>query len=284
MKIVQISQIVFLLLATTGVAAQADFLSSALGVIAFGIDLVNTAVSVVIPGFNINVADVILTIVDVVSDLAELAGIDIPNSEAIAELICDPILTAIAAAATCTCLSDSSVEGSLTIGIKLDCTGTSEVCLEEPSFCGTPTFEGVLNVDLTKQGTTSGNYEFTVPSAKSCVDFNTTTSPAASQPFCIEIPISATITGSNFTNAVIELDNDKSITKLGDELCNANLIPCVDDEPLSIDIDCSNVATTGGVSGPDPDCLDLISFETITRRRTLSKQLHLDQLLDSSVN
>jgi len=277
------------MLTTTGVAADdtifaPDVLSSTVGVLSAIIDVVNDVVGAVIPGFNINVASVVLSILDFASSVTGLLGISIPDSASLTEQICNPLTTAIAAQATCTCDSDSSnVEGSFSLGIQLDCTGTSEVCLEDPAFCGTPTFEGVLNVDFTKQSVSNGNFVFTVPSAKSCVNFNAA-SPAASQPFCIDIPLSATITNDNFDDPVIELDNDSSVTKLGDELCNANVIPCVADQALSVDIDCSNVVTTGGVSGPDPACLDLISFAIVTSRRTLSKQLHLDQLLDSGMN
>jgi len=265
-------------------APPADALSTVLSVFGDITDVLNDVGSSIIPGFNINLVDVIGFIVTVVSDVAGAFGIAVPNFDSIVGDVCTPLKAAIAGSAVCECGLDSAGLGAISLGIRLSCTSATRVCMDTAeAFCGLPTFGGQLVLNMKEQSVATETFLITIPEATSCVNFEDSSS-AANDPFCISVPVTASIAGGDFANPVIALEGAEAVTTLGGNACGTTTLPCKDDVPLSIDIDCSNVQTTGTtpIPGPNPDCLDLVSFAPA--RRALSQQLHLDQLLDSSPN
>jgi len=266
-------------------APAPDVLSTLLSVVGDITNVVNDIGSAVIPEFNINLVDFIGVILTVVSDIGGIFGIDIPNFDSIVGEVCTPLTAAIAGSADCTCGKDSADLGAVSLGIRLNCTSATRVCIDAPNelFCGLPEFGGQLVLNLNEQSAATQDFFLKVPNATSCVNFEAT-SAGANDPFCISVPVTASITGGDFAAPTIALEGDAAVTTLGGTACSPTVLPCKDSVPLSIDIDCSNVQTTGTapINGPNPACLDLVSFAPA--RRALSQQLHLDQLLDSSPN
>lgn len=283
MKTPKFSRIaVLLLLAPAVVMGQADFLSSLISAVGDVVNVVNVIVgpvlSIINVDFELNVQTVIGTILDIVNIFVP----EVPSYGEIIEQICDPLQTQISdqgasIGLTCSC-GVAETASPVAVSVKVSCAATSIVCLND-DFCGPPTADATLNLDLGEQNIGESTYKIKASPANFCITkVGTEASPEV---LCADFPLQAAVTGGDFANPSLTIEEGTSVeyTKDGtSEECAAPTVPCSDTDPLTVQLDCS------AVGGPTSTCKTIFFEDAAAReRRALSgnSKTHLDTILNS---
>jgi len=276
MKIANFSTLsVFVLLMSAPVVMGQDFLASLIGALALVIDAVSSVTGVV--GINISVTDFLGELLNVLNAL----GVPVPNFDGVVDLVCDPLKDQVSSigesiGATCEC-EKVDVSGSFSIGIRVQCETTTEVCVDSATFCGSVSADVILNLNIAEQDISGQNFVINTDQAEFCL-----TETSSTNILCVDFPLKASITSGDFAGATLEVDEGTTATMtVGEEEteCPEPTVPCLETDPLTVLIDCS------AAGGPTTTCKTLF-FEDATpaaSRRALSgnSKMHLDTLLNS---
>lgn len=284
MKTPKFSRIaVLLLLAPAVVMGQGDVWSQLINIVGEVVSVVNAIAGPVLSVFNIDFEFNVQTVVGTFLDIVNTFIPEVPSYGQIIEQICVPLETQISdqgasIGLTCSCGVAETASGAVSVSIEVSCAATAEVCLTA-DFCGPPTADAILNLDLGEQNIGTSTYKITASPANFCIA--KTGTEASPEVVCADFPLQAAITAGDFANPSLTIEEGTSVeyTKDGtSEECAAPTVPCSDTDPLTVQLDCS------AVGGPTSTCKTIFFEDAAAReRRALSgnSKTHLDTILNS---
>jgi len=283
MKIANFSTLsVFVLLMSAPVAmgqADPDIVATLFGAVALFVNLANDIAgpiaNIVGIEFNISVTAILGTVLNILNAV----GIPVPDFDAAVDLICDPLKEEVASiganiGATCTC-EKVDVSDSVSIGIRVKCETDATVCVSEipNNFCGPVSSDVILNLNLAEQDIGGQNFVIGTDQAEFCI-----TEETSENILCVDFPLKASVTDGDFAGAALSVDSGTTATMTVGDVdteCPEPTVPCVDTDPLTVQIDCTEAG------GPKTTCKTLFFEDASRRALSGNSKMHLDTLLNS---
>jgi len=266
MKIANFSTLsVFFLLMSAPVVMGQDPLALIITIVGTTVNILNDiggpVFGVVGIDFQLSVTDIVGALLDIASDL-----FDIPNFDSVVNLVCDPLKDQIATIGastntTCTC-AKVAVDDAVSLGIRVQCDSTAEVCATGSVFCGRPSADVILNLNLGEQDLVAQNFVVGTDQAIFCLNETSST-----KIMCIDFPLQGSVSANDFANAALTINPGTTATMTDngvDTLCVAPTVPCpppLNTDPLTVQIDCA------AAGGPSTGCKNLFFQDVVAPTR-----------------